>query len=58
VADTATLPPPAGLRDLAHQRLEAVVRQAETSTLDEVMRRLFDRNDRDRLTYSAFGSAL
>jgi hypothetical protein len=58
VADVATLPPPAELRDLAHQRLEAVVQAAETTTLDDVMRRLFDPGDREQITYCAFGSAL
>ena len=47
------------LTALAHQRLATVVHEAETtSTLDEVLRRLFDRDERELLTYSAFGSAL
>jgi hypothetical protein len=59
---TDTVAPPADVSDLpalARQRLEAVVRQAETTTtLDNVMQRLFDRDRRELLTYSAFGSAL
>jgi len=44
---------------LAHQRLQTVVLDAETTmTLDDVMQRLFDRDHRELLTYSAFGSAL
>lgn len=44
---------------LAHQRLQTVVLDAKTTTtLDDVMRRLFDRDHRELLTYSAFGSAL
>lgn len=44
---------------LAHQRLQTVVLDAETTTtLDSVMQRLFDRDHRELLTYSAFGSAL
>jgi hypothetical protein len=44
---------------LAHQRLQTVVLEAETATtLDSVMQRLFDRDHRELLTYSAFGSAL
>ncbi|MER7004357.1 hypothetical protein ABT297_15110 [Dactylosporangium sp. NPDC000555] len=44
---------------LAHQRLQTVVLKAETTTtLDSVMQRLFDRDHRELLTYSAFGSSL
>lgn len=44
---------------LAHQRLQTVILDTDTSTtLDDVMRRLFDRDHRELLTYSAFGSAL
>jgi hypothetical protein len=44
---------------LAHQRLQTVVLEPEDrSTLDDVMQRLFDRDRRELLTYSAFGSAL
>ena len=43
------------LTALAHRRLAEVVDTPPT-TLDEVLRRLLDRDD--RLTYSAFGSAL
>lgn len=47
----------ADLTDLAHQRL-ATVLDAEPTTLDAVLARLFDRDHRELLTYSAFGSAL
>lgn len=52
--------PPATLLDLAHQRLEEVERavSAPDSTLDAILRRLFDPNERDLLTVSAFSSAL
>jgi hypothetical protein len=44
---------------LAHQRLQTVVLDTQTTTtLDNVMQRLFDRDHRELLTYSAFGSAL
>jgi hypothetical protein len=46
---------------LANQRLQVMLSQpdaATTTTLDNVMRRLFDRDDRELLTVSAFGSAL
>jgi len=56
-ADT-TQPP---LLDLAKVQLQTLLsksdREAE-STLDSVRRRLFDPNERDRQTISAFGSAL
>jgi hypothetical protein len=49
-----------GLLDLAHQRLEEVERAVREpdSTLDAVLRRLFDPAERDLLTVSAFSSAL
>lgn len=47
------------LTRLAHQRLQTVVLTAQTTTtLDDVLQRLFDRDHRELLTYSAFGSAL
>ncbi len=50
-----------GLLDLAGQRLRTLITEtdpATDSTLDAVMRRLFDPRERDLLTVSAFGSAL
>jgi hypothetical protein len=50
-----------GLLDLAAVRLQALVSEpdsAATSTLDSVMKRLFDPRERDLLTVSAFQSAL
>jgi hypothetical protein len=64
MADAVTLPPAAELQlvDLARLRLADVVGtgggNTPTSTLDAVMCRLFDRDHRELLTYSAFGSAL
>ncbi len=47
------------LARLAHERLQTVVLTAETTTtLDATMQRLFDRDHRELLTYSAFGSSL
>jgi hypothetical protein len=47
------------LHELARRRLQVVVLDAEvTTTLDGVLARLFDRDHRELLTYSAFGSAL
>jgi hypothetical protein len=46
---------------LANQRLQALMSQpdaATATTLDNVMKRLFDRDNRELLTVSAFGSAL
>jgi hypothetical protein len=54
-------PPATGLLDLADLRLAAVLAESDSamlSTLDSVMRRLFDPRDRDRLTVSAFASSL
>jgi hypothetical protein len=50
-----------GLLDLAAMRLEALLSEpdaATTSTLDSLMRRLFDPRDRELLTVSAFASSL
>jgi hypothetical protein len=50
-----------GLLDLAHVRLQALLFEPDsetTSTLDSVMKRLFDPRERDLLTVSAFSSAL
>lgn len=50
-----------GLLDLAAVRLQALVSEPDTeatSTLDSVMKRLFDPRERDLLTVSAFQSAL
>ena len=50
-----------GLLDLAAVRLEALLSEpdsATTSTLDSVMKRLFDPRDRELLTVSAFASSL
>jgi hypothetical protein len=61
MGDVSTLParvePDAELLALAGQRLAAVLDEPPT-TLDDVLRRLFDRDHRELLTYSAFGSAL
>lgn len=46
------------LLDLAAERLAQVQAEAATSTLDAIMRRLFDPHERDLVTVSAFGSAL
>lgn len=46
------------LLDLAQARLAEVERKVADRTLDDVLRRLFDPRDRDRVTVSAFGSAL
>jgi FXSXX-COOH protein len=50
--------PDASLLDLAGKRLADVEAEADASTLDAVLRRLFDPDERDRLTVSAFQSAL
>jgi hypothetical protein len=50
-----------GLLDLSSVRLRALVLETDpssTSTLDSVMKRLFDPRERDLLTVSAFASAL
>lgn len=55
---------PADLLDLAHVRLATLLAEepadpgAEPTTLDSVMRRLFDPARRDVVTVSAFQSAL
>jgi len=54
MTDIATIPLP-DLAVLARERLEAA---DPKSTLAAVIRRLFDRDDREVLTVSAFGSAL
>lgn len=46
------------LLDLAETRLETLLGDDPPTTLDEVLRRLFDPDVRELLTYSAFGSAL
>jgi FXSXX-COOH protein len=46
------------LLDLARARVAEVVERADEPALDSVMRRLFDPAERDRLTVSAFQSAL
>lgn len=48
------------LPDLADVRLTALIDggSGNTTTLDAVMRRLFDPRERDLLTVSAFSSAL
>jgi hypothetical protein len=55
-------PVESSLLDLAPRTLADLVadgaRPAPGSTLDSVMRRLFDPRDRDRLTVSAFASGL
>jgi hypothetical protein len=56
-APPAPVEPDAELLALAGQRLAAVLDEPPT-TLDDVLRRLFDRDHRELLTYSAFGSAL
>jgi hypothetical protein len=63
MADVATVPAPAvELADLARVRLADLVGtgggNTPSSTLDAVMRRLFHRDHRELLTYSAFGSSL
>lgn len=52
---TTVVPPEATLLDLAHKRLEALLEpdSETTSTLDAVMQRLFDPEERDLLTVSA-----
>lgn len=57
---TTVVPPEATLLDLAHQRLEELERavSAPDSTLDAILRRLFDPDERDLVTVSAFSSAL
>ena len=53
--------PAEGLLDLAAVRLRTLLSEpdeATASTLDSVMKRLFDPRERDLLTVSAFGSAL
>jgi hypothetical protein len=47
----------AELLALADRRLAVLVDEPD-STLDAVLARLFDRDHRELLTYSAFGSAL
>nr|BFE55796.1 hypothetical protein GCM10020063_003220 [Dactylosporangium thailandense] len=50
-----------GLLDLAGVRLRTLITEPDAptaSTLDSVMRRLFDPRERDLLTVSAFQSAL
>ncbi|WP_433078908.1 hypothetical protein ACQP1P_38675 [Dactylosporangium sp. CA-052675] len=55
---------PVDLLDLAHVRLSTLLAEepadpgTEPSTLDSVMRRLFDPRERDVLTVSAFQSSL
>jgi len=58
--DIAALARPAepDLADLAHRRLAELVDDEPPTTLDAVMRSLFNRDHRELLTYSAFGSAL
>jgi hypothetical protein len=46
------------LLDLARKRLEGVERAADEGQLDAVLRRLFDPDQREHLTVSAFSSAL
>lgn len=46
------------LLDLAAERLAEVQAEANASTLDAIMQRLFDPRERDLVTVSAFGSAL
>jgi len=48
----------AELTALAHQRLEELASASHLTTLDTVIQRLFDRDHRELLTVSAFGSAL
>lgn len=59
---TLTDPPvESGLLDLAHARLSVLLFEPDsetTSMLDDVMRRLFDPQEREHLTISAFSSAL
>jgi hypothetical protein len=53
--------PREGLLDLAAVRLRTLLDEpdeATASTLDSVMKRLFDPRERDLLTVSAFASAL
>lgn len=52
--------PPADqeLLDLARVRLADLTGDEPPTTLDAVMRRLFDPRDRERLTVSAFASSL
>lgn len=51
--------PPAELSDLAALRVTELRERLDAdSTLDAVMRRLFDPAERDLVTVSAFGSAL
>jgi hypothetical protein len=46
------------LLDLAAKRLAEVEAEANASTLDDLLRRLFDPDERDLVTVSAFGSSL
>lgn len=43
---------------LVHERLGELLDRPPQSTLDAVLRHLFNPADRERLTVSAFGSAL
>jgi len=56
--DVAVLDAPDDMAALAHRRVAELVDEYPPTTLDDVLRRLFDRDRRERLTYSAFGSAL
>ncbi|WP_426505189.1 hypothetical protein ACPPVO_46450 [Dactylosporangium sp. McL0621] len=50
-----------GLLDLAEVRLQTLLSESgdsATTTLDNVMKRLFNPEEHDRLPISAFGSAL
>lgn len=46
------------LTELAEQRLRDLADDSALTTLDAVIQRLFDRDPRELLTVSAFGSAL
>jgi hypothetical protein len=59
--DLADPPIAVELLDLARVRLQALLFEPDsetTSTLDSVMKRLFDPKERDLLTVSAFSSSL
>jgi hypothetical protein len=53
-----TAPVESGLLDLAHVRLAELVDAPPGTTLDATLQRLFDPDERDLLTVSAFSSAL
>lgn len=57
---TTAVPPTTPLLDLANARLAQLLDPdtETTSTLDSVMKRLFDPREREHLTVSAFSSAL